>query len=227
MSGSAAVFCGKAPPFRRRSNLNLIPILGLRLRLHRRGAASPSNQGKEGAGRKGRAFPQDTAAEPHLSQHQDPCKVQSKLPHSKALRAYSWFLGARRQTGMSDENCSAGTRPPIAGWAPVTGPPLPRLPNRGLGHRACQARRAGASPVSAVFRPLFSREQVTGAKSHPLARIPGRLRTLVSHLVGANIGPVHCDLIVFATQGEAAVYVGEFAVIALNRTVNAELGKKL
>ena len=52
VSGSAALSCGKAPPFRGRSNLNIVPILGLMLRLNRRGAASPSIQGKGAKSRK-------------------------------------------------------------------------------------------------------------------------------------------------------------------------------
>jgi len=29
-------------------------------------------------------------------------KAAASLPHSKALRAFSWFPGARQRTGMSD-----------------------------------------------------------------------------------------------------------------------------
>ena len=98
VSGSAALSCGKAPPFRGRSNLNLVPILGLRLRLNRRGAASPSNQGKEGEGRKGRAFPQDRAAEPHLPQHQTrPAVVQRRGVHAFPQHADAMLHSSRRR----------------------------------------------------------------------------------------------------------------------------------
>jgi hypothetical protein len=43
----------------------------LRLRLNRRGEASPKNQQASSESRKGKAFPQDTAAEPQALIEQD------------------------------------------------------------------------------------------------------------------------------------------------------------
>jgi len=61
--GSAALSCGKASPFRGAAS-HLVG--GLRLRLKRRGAASPKDRGEVAKCRKGRAFPQDKTAEPQI-----------------------------------------------------------------------------------------------------------------------------------------------------------------
>ena len=53
-----------------------------------------------------------------------------KPPHSKALRAFSWFLGARQQTGMND--CSL--------IAPIT------MPQTGRTHEPI-VDGAAASPI--------------------------------------------------------------------------------
>jgi hypothetical protein len=99
-----------------------VPILGLRLRLNRRGAASPSNQEKKGEGRKGGSFPQDRAAEPHPLLYQDPCKEQS------------WLYRTRRRLRRSHLQSSRPCRAPHPETMKVTfvGPGLaPARPAQG------------------------------------------------------------------------------------------------
>jgi len=66
-------------------------------------------------------------------------KAPASLPHSKALRAFSWFQGAYQRTGMSD--CSENTPSPFH--------PFPST--LALGEREEGEELGGAGVTSGIF----------------------------------------------------------------------------
>ena len=93
-----------------------------------------------------------------------------KPPHSKVLRAFSWFPGARLRTGMSDcpENVVRASRP--RGWAFL------RCAQDGL----CPCAGAGRSRQPRAGRPRYVSPHaifmVSGCPSaYGLGRLPGGL----------------------------------------------------
>jgi hypothetical protein len=86
-----------------------------------------------------------------------PCKGGVEPPHSKALRAFSWFLGVRRLTNTSDcfENRGAGVPPAVAR---ASGP------RAGAGRSRDRGRDARATSVHC--RPIFTVSGWPSADEH-------------------------------------------------------------